>query len=166
MTTPRLDGFRMPAEWDPHERTWMEFPPVNETFDPRGDGNDGELDRLRRIWASVSNTIARFEPVSVVCNVGDGDVARSMLDDSIEVHETPTGDAWVRDSGPTFLVHPDGRLGATHWTFNGWGAQDFTDPPDERHVGALVHQQLDAGRATSARSSPAWPVPSCSARRW
>lgn len=138
MTVPRLAGFRMPAEWEPHTRTWMEFPPVNETFDSRGDGGDGELERLRRIWASVSNTIARFEPVSVVCNVGDAEVARSMLDEAIEVHETPTGDAWVRDSGPTFLVHPDGRLGAAHWTFNAWGGQDFSDPTDERHVGAFI----------------------------
>lgn len=135
MTTPRLAGFRMPAEWDPHTRTWMEFPPANDTF---GDGGDGELDRRRRVWASVSNTIARFEPVSVVCHVGDADIARSVLDAAIEVHETPIGDAWVRDSGPTFLVHPDGRLGATHWTFNGWGAQDFSDPTDERHVGAFI----------------------------
>jgi agmatine deiminase len=125
----------MPAEWDPHTRTWMEFPPANDTF---GDGSDGELDRRRQVWASVSNTIARFEPVSVVCHVGDADIARSMLDAAIEVHETPIGDAWVRDSGPTFLVHPDGRLGATHWTFNGWGAQDFSDPTDERHVGAFI----------------------------
>ncbi len=135
MTTPRIAGFRMPAEWEPHTRTWMEFPPANDTF---GDGSDGELDRLRRVWASVSNTIARFEPVSVVCDLGDASIARSMLDEGIEVHETPTGDAWARDSGPTFLVHPDGRLGATHWTFNAWGAQDFSDPTDERHVGAFI----------------------------
>jgi agmatine deiminase len=74
----------------------------------------------------------------MVCNVGESGIARSLLDPSIELHETPTGDAWCRDSGPTFLVHPDGRLGATHWTFNAWGDRGFSDPTDERHVGAFI----------------------------
>ena len=135
MTTPRLSGFHMPAEWTPHTRTWMEFPPVNECFAEHG---DDELDRLRGVWASVANTIARFEPVSMVCNVGDAEIARSMLDDSIELHETHIDDAWVRDSGPTFLVHSDGRLGATHWRFNAWGDQGFSRWDDEQHVGAFI----------------------------
>jgi len=135
MTTPRLAGFSMPAEWAPHERTWMEFPPVNEAF---GDGSDGVLGEAREVWASVANTIAHFEPVSLVCNVGDGELARAMVSDSIEVHETPIGDSWARDSGPTFLTHPDGRLGATHWKFNAWGDAGFSDYTDEQHVGAFI----------------------------
>ncbi|MFZ2443427.1 MAG: agmatine deiminase family protein, partial [Ilumatobacteraceae bacterium] len=135
MTTPRLEGFSMPPEWVPHERTWMEFPPVNDGF---GDDADGDLGRYRRVWASVANTINRFEPVSLVCNLGDGEVARTMVDASIEIHETPIGDSWARDSGPTFLTHPDGRLGATHWKFNAWGDAGFSDWTDEQHVGAFI----------------------------
>jgi agmatine deiminase len=134
MATPRLSGFSMPPEWAPHERTWMEFPSENFTFTAA----DGWLDNCRRVWASVANTIARFEPVSMVCNLGESAIARELLDPSIELHETPTGDAWCRDSGPTFLTHPDGRLGATLWTFNGWGDRGFSDPVDERHVGAFI----------------------------
>ncbi len=135
MSAPRLAGFSMPPEWVPHERTWMEFPPANEGF---GDDPGGELGNARRVWASVANTINRFEPVSLVCNVGDAEVAREMVDESIEIHETPTGDAWARDSGPTFLTHPDGRLGATHWRFNAWGDAGFSDWTDEQHVGAFI----------------------------
>jgi agmatine deiminase len=125
----------MPPEWARHERTWMEFPCVNETF---GDDPDGELGHYRRVWASVANTIARFEPVSLVCNLGDGLVARTMVDQSIDIHETPTDDAWARDSGPTFLTHPDGRLGATHWRFNAWGNGGFSKFDDEQHVGGFI----------------------------
>lgn len=135
MTTPRLAGFSMPPEWAPHTRTWMELPCDCETF---GDGSDGRLDQFRRVWASVANTISRFEPVSVVCDMGDLEVARDLLDDSIEVHETYIDDAWVRDSGPTFLVHPDGRLGATHWRFNAWGNAGFSRFDDEQHVGSFI----------------------------
>ena len=134
MTTPRLAGFSMPPEWAPHECTWMEFPPANDAFaeDPV------EMEAARGVWASVANTINQFEPVRMVCDVGDSEVARRLLDPSIELFETPLGDSWCRDSGPTFLTHPDGRLGATHWTFNAWGDRGFSDPTDERHVGAFI----------------------------
>lgn len=125
----------MPPEWLAHTRTWMEFPPQNEGF---GDG----LERAREHWIGITNTIARFEPVSLVCDVGDGDVARSMLDPDvaqrIEIHETHIDDAWARDSGPTFLVHPDGRLGAVHWRFNAWGNAGYSRFDDEQHVGAFM----------------------------
>jgi agmatine deiminase len=135
MSTPRLSGFSMPPEWAPHERTWMEFPPANETF---GDDVDGELLRYRRAWTAVTNAIARFEPVSLVCNIGDADAARALVGDNVTIYETPTNDAWVRDSGPTFLTHPDGRLGATHWRFNAWGNGGFSKFDDEQHVGAFI----------------------------
>lgn len=135
MSTPRIAGFRMPPEWAPHARTWMEFPPPNEAF---GDPGTDELAHHRQVWATVANTIARFEPVSMVCDVGDAAVARMLLDPSIELHETPIDDAWMRDSGPTFLVHDDGRLGATHWRFNAWGDQGFSEWEDEQHVGGFV----------------------------
>ena len=91
MTAPRLSGFSMPPEWAPHERTWMEFPSVNQTFTD----DDDWLTHCRAVWTSVANTIARFEPVSMVCNVGESDVARALLDSSIELHETPTGDRHI-----------------------------------------------------------------------
>jgi agmatine deiminase len=117
----------------------MEFPPANETF---GDDPDGHLGECRRAWMAVTNAIARFEPVSLVCNIGDSDAARELIDSDatypVNLHETPTNDAWIRDSGPTFLTHPDGRLGATHWTFNAWGNAGFSRFDDEQHVGAFV----------------------------
>jgi len=139
MTVPRLAGFSMPPEWAPHARTWMELPGAGYTF-----GADATLDRFRRAWAEVANTIARFEPVSMICNVGDLPVARDLLDSSIDVHETPTDDAWFRDSGPTFLTAPDGRLGATHWRFNGWGKGAQRGYEAEAHVGALAAELAGA----------------------
>ncbi len=147
MTTPQQSGFSMPAEWAPHERTWMEFPPANETF---GTDPDGSLGRYRRAWADVVNTIARFEPVTLICNVGDGPAAREMVDPTVTIHETPTDDAWFRDSGPTFLVHSDGRLGATQWTFNAWGDAGFSNYANEQHVGELAARLAGAEPFLSA----------------
>src|SRR5438874_1648386 len=68
MTSSTGSGFAMPPEWVRHERTWMEFPPANITF---GNDPDGDLGEYRRVWAAVTNAIARFEPVTLICNIGD-----------------------------------------------------------------------------------------------
>src|SRR5262249_32911121 len=34
-------------------------------------------------------------------------------------------DAWMRDTGPTFVIDEDGTLGAVTWVFNGWGQQEW-----------------------------------------
>jgi agmatine deiminase len=134
-------GFSMPPEWARHERTWMEFPPANTTF---GDDPEGELGRYRRIWAAVTNAIARFEPVSLICDVGDADAARALVDPSVTIYETPIDECWFRDSGPTFVTHPDGRLGAVNWRFNGWGRQEFCVWEDEERVAAFAAELAGA----------------------
>ena len=147
MSSPRSDGFFMPPEWAEHERTWMEFPPANETY---GDDPDGQLGFYRDVWASVTNAIAKFEPVSLIANVGDGPEARRRVGPNVTVYENPIDDSWFRDSGPTFLVHPDGRLGATHWTFNAWGNQGFSRFDDEQYVGRFAAEMAGAQVFASA----------------
>jgi agmatine deiminase len=137
----------MPAEWAPHARTWMEFPPANQT---NGNDPNGELGSVRRAWAAVTNAVARFEPVTLICNVGDTDAARALVDPSVSIVETAIDECWFRDSGPTFLVHRDGRLGAVHWRFNGWGQQDFCEWDREQHVGAFAAGLAGAEVFTSA----------------
>lgn len=118
----------MPPEWAPHERTWMEYPPLNETFSP-------DPERFRAAWAAVTAAVARFEPVTLIADDGDGADARARLDGlPVTVVERPIDDAWFRDSGPTFTI-VDGRLGAVHWTFNAWGDAGFSEFGREREVG-------------------------------
>ena len=33
-------------------------------------------------------------------------------------------DAWVRDTGPTFVIDDNGGLRGVDWTFNAWGGED------------------------------------------
>lgn len=141
MTGAAAAGFVMPPEWAPHERTWMEFPPANATF---GDDPDGDLGRARRAWSAVVNAVAEFEPVSLICDIGDAAAARALVDPTVTIHETAIDESWFRDSGPTFLTHPSGRLGAVHWRFNGWGQQDFCDWHDEQHTGAFAAELAGA----------------------
>ncbi|MGW0736840.1 agmatine deiminase family protein [Streptomyces sp. NPDC002851] len=131
--TAAADGFRMPAEWAPHDRTWMAWPGPNPTFD------DAEsLAESRHAWAAVARAVRRFEPVTVVAGPGRTADARELLDDSIEIVERELDDAWMRDIGPTFLTNGSGELAAVDWTFNGWGAQEWARWEHDSKIGAYV----------------------------
>jgi agmatine deiminase len=111
----------MPAEWEPHERTWMAFPPANETF---GDDGSSTLRSARTAWVDVANMIARYEPVTMIAGLDQGRLASAQTGPGVTVIERPIDDAWMRDIGPTFTL--DGpELGAVDWVFNGWGAQEW-----------------------------------------
>ncbi|MGW7519572.1 agmatine deiminase family protein [Streptomyces sp. NPDC054796] len=138
MNSPAADGFRMPPEWAPHERTWMAWPGANPTF-----GTEHELDEARRAWASVARAVRRFEPVTVVASPGEAAGARAVLGPGIDVVEAPLDDAWMRDIGPTFLTG-NGRLAAVDWTFNGWGAQSWARWEHDARVGRFVAARAGA----------------------
>ena len=46
----------MPAEWEPHERTWMAWPSGSYTLGE----TTAEADEARECWASVANAVVRF----------------------------------------------------------------------------------------------------------
>lgn len=113
---------RFPAEWEKHERTWVAFPHAGYTL---GD-TEREQTAARQTWASVANAASEFEKVSCVINPGDEQNARKFLSSEIELVEIPIDDAWIRDSGPSFVVDKGG-VKAINWVFNGWGAQDWAN---------------------------------------
>jgi agmatine deiminase len=126
--------WRMPAEWDEHERTWMAWPTTGYTL-----GDDEEsADAARRAWASVANAIVAFEPVTMVVSPADVEVARTFLDGRVELVEAQLDDAWMRDIGPTFVHGVDGSLGAVDWVFNGWGAQSWASWDHDAKIALAV----------------------------
>ena len=126
--------WRMPAEWEPHERTWMAWPATGYTL-----GED-EADKAeaRTAWAAVANAIVRFEPVTMVADPADSSIAREYLDSAIDIVEAPLDDAWMRDIGPTFVVDRDGGLAGVDWIFNGWGAASWAIWEKDARIGAAV----------------------------
>jgi len=113
--------WRMPHEGVRHERLWLAWPTQGYTL---GDTADDAED-ARRTWASVANAAAQFEPVTVVVHPRDAEIAPRYLDSAVEVRMREIDDAWIRDSGPTFVLGPEGELGAVTWVFNGWGQQSW-----------------------------------------
>ena len=105
---------RLPAEWEPHERTAMCWPARADMW--------GDLYADAEVaHAEVANVIARFEPVTMLAAPRTAERASAMCGSGVEVVEQPIDDSWFRDSGPIFVFDDDGARVATDWRFNSWG---------------------------------------------
>lgn len=99
-------------------------------------------------WSTVANTIAEFEPVSMLVDPSEIATARRLLNSEIDLFETPIDECWLRDHGPTFVIDDTrpGVVGAVDWTFNGWGAQSWAQwaksSQNARFVADLVAAEL------------------------
>jgi agmatine deiminase len=123
MTSPHSS--RMPAEWTPHERCLMAWPTRPELW-------HGQYEAATAEYAAVAQAIARFEPVLMVAAPGSGDAARRGCGPSVEVIELPIDDSWLRDSGPIFVLDPDGARTGIDFRFNAWGERFFPYADDDR----------------------------------
>ncbi|MGW5877495.1 agmatine deiminase family protein [Nocardiopsis terrae] len=137
----------MPPEWAPHERTWMAFPPANDTFGPHGSPT---LERARTAWTAVARTIARHEPVTVAVSPEDAETAAALLGPGIETVVMPLDDAWMRDIGLTFVHGRDGDVRGVDWVFNGWGAQGWAAWESDRLVGGRMAELAGVPRIPSS----------------
>jgi len=116
-STPAADGFRMPAEYEPHSGCWMVWP-------QRPDNWRLGAKPAQEAFAAVAAAIAESEPVTMAVSDSQFEHARSLLPDSVRVAEISTDDSWVRDTGPTFVIDAEGRRRGVDWRFNAWGGLD------------------------------------------
>ena len=103
--TPRADGFRLPARFCDHQRTLMSWPCREDLFGPL-------MDDARAEWAEVARGIGGFEPITVVVDPAQETEARRLLGPDVDVLVMPLDDSWIRDNGPIFVRHADGRVAA------------------------------------------------------
>jgi len=113
-STPAADGFRMPAEFEPHSGCWMAWP-------ERPDNWRLGAEPAQEAFAAVAEEIAASEPVTMAVSDAQFERCRSLLSPSIRVVEISTDDAWIRDTGPTFVVSGAGGRRGVDWRFNAWG---------------------------------------------
>jgi agmatine deiminase len=116
-STPAADGFRMPAEFEPHSGCWMAWP-------ERPDNWRLGAEPAQRAFAAVAEAIAGSEPVTMGVSDAQFERCRSLLSPVVRVFELSTDDAWLRDTGPTFVVDGKGGRRGVDWRFNAWGGRD------------------------------------------
>ena len=153
--SPRL---RMPAEWEPHDATWLAWPHF------RGDW-PGKFEPVPWVFAEIIRHLARRERVELIINdVASEKRARKVLDranglsDNVRFHRWQTDRVWTRDSGCTFLTQPNfarpdsrGRLAprvsgggllAVKWRFNAWAK--YSNYGSDEKIGSLMAKAANA----------------------
>jgi len=131
METPAALGFSMPAEWEPHEATWLAWP-----HNP-ADWPD-KLDTIRWVYAEIARKLAPGEIVRMmVRSAAEEQMARRYLQRAgadisrVEFIRHPTNRSWTRDSGPVF-VRRNGESAIVHFHFNAWAK--YPDWQKDRRV--------------------------------
>jgi agmatine deiminase len=142
--TPAQLGFRMPAEWEPHEATWLAWP--HETTDW-----PGKFAPIPWVYADVVRRLARFEKVRILIENADAEnkarrvLKRSGADlNAVDFYYHPTNRSWTRDFCPIFVGSDRGKVAVTDWVFNGWAK--YPNWKDDNAVPAWIAEELHLRR--------------------
>ena len=107
---PAALGYRMPAEWEPHEATWLAWPHERTDW-------PGKFAPVPWIYADIVRHLARVERVRIlVQDRAEERAARRILEKSgaelaaVEFFIAPTNRGWIRDFGAIFVK----RCGGAH----------------------------------------------------
>ena len=120
--TPAAEGYWMPAEFGPHDGTWILMPERADNW------REGACPAQEAVL-EVAAAIRQFERVNLGVSPPRQQAVKEIAPAGVQVAAIEYDDAWVRDIGPTFLVseQPD-TLRSVQWRFNAWGGlyQPFT----------------------------------------
>ena len=114
-TSPRQDGFYMPAEFAPHDGCLMIWPSR-----PGSWGKDPGQARLA--FTKIIEAIAESERVYLIAGDPSAKNAlqKQIAEGAVVLLELPVNDAWARDTGPTFVTNGS-QVRGIDWEFNAWG---------------------------------------------
>jgi agmatine deiminase len=104
LQTPASLGYRMPAEWEPHDATWLAWPHYHGDW-------PGKFEPIPWVYTEIIRNLARHERVELIVNdAASGRQARKLLERAnalsanVGFHRWRTNRAWLRDSGCIFVT--------------------------------------------------------------
>jgi agmatine deiminase len=117
-------NFRMPAEWEPHEATWLGWPHQLTDW-------PGKFSPIPWAFAEIVRHLARVERVFLLVENRSSEqrvkaiLRKSGADlDAIVFFQVPTDRGWMRDSGPIAVAGAvagdSGAPALLNFIFNGW----------------------------------------------
>jgi agmatine deiminase len=144
----------MPAEWEPHEATWISWPWNSDDWPEK-------FAAISWVYAEIVRLLAASEPVEIIVrdqaqreHAARCLAAHQVPEGRYRLHEFPTDRSWVRDSGPTG-VYVDNRLQWTDWHFNAWAKyENFTL---DNQVPTLFERVTGAARSKAFRTDNGAP---------
>src|ERR1043166_1619929 len=103
----------MPAEWEPHEATWIAWPHNRSDW-------PGRFTPIPWVYAEIVRKLARVECVRILVEDSEAEAsARKVLGragadlDAVEFFQLPTDRVWTRDYGPLFVKNRAGEVAIT-----------------------------------------------------
>ncbi len=141
--TPAQSGFHMPAEWEPHEATWLAWPHFRNDW-------PGKFGPIPWVYAEIIRNLSRHERVEVIVKDAKAEKnARKILklanplNKNVRFHRWPTNRVWTRDSGCSFLINQNKpQLSAIKWRFNAWAKYPNFQHDDK--IGSLMAAKAKA----------------------
>jgi agmatine deiminase len=121
--TPKQLGYYFPAEFAPHQSTWLSWPHKEASW-------PGKIHTIFPSYVAFIKTLVRFEEVNInVCDEAMKLSATLLLQDAgvdmsrVHFYMHPTNDAWCRDHGPAFLLNKQdpSKKAIVDWNYNAWG---------------------------------------------
>jgi agmatine deiminase len=138
-SVPADQGWRLPAEWEPHDATWIAWPHNRDDW-------PGKFGAIPWVYAEIVRHLHRSEPVHVLVNDAESErrAAGVLRRADIDLHRVRffrvrTNRVWTRDYGPIFLTGPEG-VALTDWHFNAWAK--YPDWQDDDAVPAQLAAAL------------------------
>jgi agmatine deiminase len=117
---PAALDYRMPAEWEPHQATWLAWPHCRSDW-------PGKFSAIPLVYAEIVRRLHGAERVNILVNYADAErranvTLKRVGVDLRQIHfqRVPTDRVWMRDSGPIFLLNPRGEKVFLDWRFNAW----------------------------------------------
>lgn len=140
--TPQALGYRMPAEWEPHDAVWLSWPHDRETF--------SDLAAVERAYVAIIAALRGSETVDLLVT---SDMMRTRIKAMLEEEGADTGhvrfhiaeyaDVWFRDYGPTFVVdRRTGGLAMVNWTFNAWG-EKYPELMGDTRIPLIMNREMN-----------------------
>ena len=145
VSTPHQDGFRMPAEWERHLGTWLAWPHSQGTWFER-------LQAIPPIWIEMIRALQEGEKVYLLVNDPkmEQEARQKLVEANVPLQnvrffQIPTVDAWLRDTGPIFVVKEEAgqkRLALVDWIFNAWGRK-YPEWEQDNSLPEKIAEQLE-----------------------
>ena len=141
----RSSSYFWPAEWHPHDATWISWPHNPKTW-------PGRMEPIPVAFERFIRTLAEVEPVHVLA--GPAEAAREAhkrLDGAknVRLFDFATNDCWVRDYGPTFVIESEtGKVVGVHWVYTAWGGK-YPPFDEDAKNGARICEAMGIPRVAS-----------------
>jgi agmatine deiminase len=144
MNSPQALGYRLPAEWEPHEGVWLSWPSNRSTWPDHWESVQKPFAEMtlrfsQRETVFINIHAAQRSPIEQALTQLENDLG--LFRGKVQYFEHATADVWVRDYGPIYLSHSEsGEPLISDWQYNGWGGK-YPFEQDNKIPGHITQSQ-------------------------